>query len=175
MPMRPWTPGKKPRPLLICALESEAHKMPLTEEQKARAGASRRLRESSPEIRAEKARKQALYREEHAAEIASHVAKHNALPAVKLANRATAQRRELRVKYGLTSGEYDAMLTGQQGVCAICKRPPREERLAVDHCHTTGKIRGLLCPGFSCNTGLGHFAHSPELLEAAAAYLRRAR
>lgn len=45
--------------------------------------------------------------------------------------------------------QYDKMLAAQGGKCAICKRPPKSRRLAVDHDHKTGKVRGLLC--FRCN------------------------
>lgn len=55
----------------------------------------------------------------------------------------------------LTHEEYDKMWNSQAGLCKICNRPSKSGRkLAVDHCHTTGKIRGLLCAG--CNTTLGH-------------------
>jgi len=61
----------------------------------------------------------------------------------------------LKRDFGITIEEYDAMLTKQGGVCAICKRPPNKNRLAVDHDHTTGEVRGLLCP--SCNRAVGYF------------------
>lgn len=48
-------------------------------------------------------------------------------------------------KYSLTIDQYDCMLRAQNGVCAICKRPPTKKRLAVDHDHLTGRNRGLLC------------------------------
>jgi len=62
--------------------------------------------------------------------------------------RATA----LAGRYGLTIGEYDALLKRQKGRCAICRRPPKKRRLYVDHDHATKKIRGLLCA--SCNSSL---------------------
>lgn len=58
----------------------------------------------------------------------------------------------LRKAYGLTPEQYDDMLRAQGGVCAICKKPPKGNRLHVDHCHETGRIRGLLC--VSCNSKL---------------------
>ncbi len=69
-------------------------------------------------------------------------------------------------RYGLSDADYDALLARQRGVCANCKR---NRRLGVDHCHATGKVRGLLCG--NCNRGLGLFHDDPELLRAAAAYL----
>lgn len=60
------------------------------------------------------------------------------------------------------------MAESQGWACKICNRIP-ENKLHVDHCHETGKIRGLLCGG--CNVGLGHFGDDPERLKYAAAYL----
>jgi hypothetical protein len=78
--------------------------------------------------------------------------------------------RHIRSKYGLTGAEYDAMLIGQRGGCAICGEPPGSRKLAVDHCHTTGRVRGLLCT--NCNKMIGHGRDSPELLEKGAEYVR---
>lgn len=75
----------------------------------------------------------------------------------------------LKQKYGLSVAEYDAMLAAQDGRCAICKCEPTDRRLAVDHCHDTNKVRGLLC--FTCNTGIGKFRHNKKLLQAAIDYL----
>ncbi len=65
--------------------------------------------------------------------------------------------------------DYDAMFALQGRTCAICRKRSAK-RLCVDHCHVTRKVRGLLCK--KCNFGLGHF--SDDLVEAAAAYLRKA-
>lgn len=76
----------------------------------------------------------------------------------------------LRNKYGLTREAYEVMKSAQDGVCAICSRTCKTGReLAVDHCHATGRIRGLLCS--KCNRGLGIFEDSREFLERAIAYL----
>ena len=64
-------------------------------------------------------------------------------------------RYHLKYKYGLTPEDYDAKLIEQNGVCAICGKPPNKRRLHIDHCHETGRIRGLLCTG--CNTRLGWY------------------
>lgn len=71
-------------------------------------------------------------------------------------------------RFGISLAEYEAMLAQQNHACAICKLPERApawkqrkpRMLAVDHCHTTGKIRGLLC--FRCNTVVGHIEESLE-------------
>lgn len=78
---------------------------------------------------------------------------------------------QLKRKFGLTVAEYEALAKSQGNACAVCREPcPTGRRLAVDHCHTTNRIRGLLCQG--CNTGIGKFRDSPERLIAAARYLQ---
>jgi hypothetical protein len=62
-------------------------------------------------------------------------------------------------KYGLTPEQYEQMLTEQNGVCAICRiSKPSKNRLSVDHDHTTGKVRGLLC--VPCNRTVGYLENS---------------
>lgn len=65
----------------------------------------------------------------------------------------TPHERRLWICYRLKPDEYDAILKHQRGGCAGCGRPPNGIRLAVDHCHTTGRIRGLLC--WLCNRAIG--------------------
>jgi len=74
-------------------------------------------------------------------------------------------------KYGITKDDYLRMVEEQGGVCAICGKPD-SIRLAVDHCHTTGIVRGLLCSG--CNTSLGKFNDDIEVLRKAIEYLEKA-
>lgn len=77
---------------------------------------------------------------------------------------------QLRRKFGLTPQGYDALLAKQRGGCAICQLPcPTGRKLAVDHHHQSGRVRGLLCQ--NCNTGLGKFGDDPDRLKVAAAYL----
>lgn len=80
-----------------------------------------------------------------------------------------ARAKRLWDVFRITPDEYDAILAAQDGGCAICGRPPREgKRLAVDHDHKTGYIRGLLC--FVCNRRvLG--ARSADVLVKTAAYV----
>lgn len=83
--------------------------------------------------------------------------------------KANVARRE--VKYGLTPGQFAAMLEAQGGACAICLKPcPSGKSLAVDHDHTTGAVRALLC--IKCNQGIGQFDDNPQLLQAAIRYLK---
>jgi hypothetical protein len=66
------------------------------------------------------------------------------------------------------------MLAAQGGGCAICGAPESEQRhgvLRVDHCHATGRVRGLLCEGH--NLAIGHFSDDPLTLRLAAEYLER--
>jgi hypothetical protein len=75
-------------------------------------------------------------------------------------------------RYGITPDDYATMLELQDGRCAVCKRVQEGQRLAVDHDHVTGKVRGLLCN--QCNRGIGLLGDSPELLLSAVNYLRKA-
>lgn len=75
----------------------------------------------------------------------------------------------LRIAYGITIDDYEAMLQSQQGVCAICGRPPQTRRLHVDHDHVTLRIRGLLCD--SCNRRIVGRVRHGDVLRRAAHYL----
>jgi len=79
----------------------------------------------------------------------------------------------LKANYGLTLQDYENLLESQNGKCAICgsTNPGKVDaaHLAVDHCHETGKVRGLLCN--SCNNGLGRFKDDPVILTNAVTYL----
>ena len=78
----------------------------------------------------------------------------------------------LKKKYGIIYAEYEKMLTEQKGLCAICGKAEAEnKRLAVDHCHRTGKIRSLLCG--KCNKAIGLLDDDPELMKQAIEYMRK--
>lgn len=85
---------------------------------------------------------------------------------------ASVRRSYFKTRYGLTVEQVEEMaLAG----CSICGRndwPGRHARPHVDHCHATGKVRGILCS--ECNTGLGKFKDDPERLRRAAAYVEGA-
>ncbi len=74
-------------------------------------------------------------------------------------------------RYQMTQEEYDEMHAASQGHCAICSQ--HKERLCIDHCHATGKVRGLLC--YNCNTGLGLMRDNVDYLASAIEYLRSSR
>lgn len=91
-------------------------------------------------------------------------------------------KKHLRGKYGMSLDEYEQMLHSQNGVCAICGQPPKEQnttkksgityvlrRLVVDHDHETDSVRGLLCR--SCNSGIGLFGDSIGFMKKAIEYL----
>ena len=87
----------------------------------------------------------------------------------------------LRLLYGITIAQYEALSLAQGGRCAVCNeaetvihhRNGQVKRLAVDHCHNTGVIRGLLC--MRCNQVLGACRDSPELLRKMATYAETAK
>lgn len=90
------------------------------------------------------------------------------------------KNRESKFKklYGITVAEYDVMYDKQNGVCAICdleetakdRITGKPRKLAVDHCHKTGKVRGLLCT--NCNTAIGRLKDDLSLFRAAVRYLK---
>lgn len=77
-------------------------------------------------------------------------------------------------KYGITQEQYDQMLVEQNFCCGICQRPRSDFRrdFAVDHCHDTDVVRGLLC--ISCNRGLGYLGDDILRLQMAIKYLMEA-
>lgn len=80
---------------------------------------------------------------------------------------------QLKVKYGITIEEWDEMYTRQEHKCAICSTdvPVGNGLLHVDHCHKSGKIRGLLC--HHCNVALGSFKDDIDILRKAIKYLEK--
>jgi len=88
----------------------------------------------------------------------------------------------LRRKYGITLEQYNELYELQGGVCALCKKGETtkrrkkgegRERLAVDHCHDTGRVRGLLC--FKCNTAIGSLGDTEEDARRVVEYLSKSK
>ena len=80
----------------------------------------------------------------------------------------------LRRKYGITVADFDAMILSQGNKCAICGDGPNGNPMHfphIDHCHTTNKVRGLLCR--KCNHAVGLLKDDPKIFLAGAAYLQR--
>ena len=73
--------------------------------------------------------------------------------------------------YGLSVAEYNKLLKEQNGLCAICGKPPNGKRLSIDHHHRNGRVRGLLF--MHCNVILGHAFEKIKILEGALAYMRK--
>ena len=92
-------------------------------------------------------------------------------------NRSVYRGDRYKNVYGISREEFNKMVENQSGVCAICGKPERATAkntgktkcLSVDHDHSTGNVRGLLCS--CCNTAIGHLRDDPNLLRKAASYL----
>lgn len=94
-------------------------------------------------------------------------------PEVRHRRRLQSRKTNLRIKFGLSWEQFSAMIAAQNGCCAICKNSidfEAKKAYGVDHDHVSGKVRAILCT--TCNLGLGSFQDDPELLTAAANYLR---
>ena len=100
-----------------------------------------------------------------------------------ITHRQAATRNRLKKTYNITAEEYLRLFDSQGGACKLCELPlinlldserdftgqPDNNVARVDHCHKTGRVRGLLC--FGCNVGLGKFKDDEKLLLKAARYL----
>lgn len=82
-------------------------------------------------------------------------------------------RLALLKSYGLDEYSYQQLYSSQKGLCAICHKPPKGKGkyavLHIDHCHETGKVRGLLC--MKCNLAIGHLRNSPRIIDSSIKYL----
>jgi hypothetical protein len=84
----------------------------------------------------------------------------------------------IKAKHGITKKEYDKLFEESNGLCSVCRKPEQLQwkdgsikRLALDHNHKTGKIRGLLCNG--CNRALGYIHDDPDIARQLAKYLEK--
>lgn len=93
------------------------------------------------------------------------------------ARKASAKNAILKRKYGIDLAAFDVMLTNQGHVCAICKLPESEiphnkgQPWQVDHCHTTGQVRGILC--FPCNFAIGLLKDDKAIIMNALNYISK--
>ena len=92
--------------------------------------------------------------------------------------KAIGRKCNLKLRYNITPQEYETKLASQDYKCAICNKDANDnirrgkvEPLYIDHCHTTKKLRDLLC--HQCNSGLGQFKDNTEILQKAIDYLRK--
>lgn len=122
----------------------------------------RRWRKQNPEkYRAAKLR----YAKRHRRKMLAYYRKYNR--AHRAQRTQNDKNRRLVKLYGLTLGQFEGLLSKQGGRCKICRRRPRKYNLNVDHCHKTGRIRGLLCA--PCN---GHVGWFERFHKQAAKYLK---
>lgn len=89
----------------------------------------------------------------------------------RVANPSAAKSADLKKNYGIGIDEYNVLLMKQAGVCAVCGTAPGKVALAVDHCHETGIVRGLLCS--PCNTALGLLRECPTRIMLLRDYIGR--
>ena len=96
-----------------------------------------------------------------------------------LTHQKAGYRYTLKTRYGMSENEFQEMYSAQNGRCKVCETELGNVfdevngiRCNVDHCHSSGAVRGILCQG--CNTGLGQFKDSIEVLEKAIRYLKDA-
>lgn len=82
--------------------------------------------------------------------------------------RIKIRKRHLRNRYGITLEQYGEMYENQRGLCMICEE--KKDVLCVDHCHSGGAIRGLLC--HNCNRALGMLKDNVDIINRAILYLR---
>jgi uncharacterized Zn finger protein (UPF0148 family) len=125
----------------------------------------RRSREKNPDASRERARKwHANNRERHLVYMAER----------RRAQPMAVKNSALKSQFGITIEDYQRIFEKQGGVCAICQKTPQQngKRLAVDHCHRSSQVRGLLCS--TCNQALGLFKDKIEFLKAAISYLETA-
>ena len=101
------------------------------------------------------------------------------LKAWKAENHEKVREYKILKNFGVTYHKYEEMHKQQKGLCAICQKPElalmfgKEMKLAVDHDHNTGTVRGLLC--CNCNRGIGLLKDNPEWLRRAAEYIEKDR
>ena len=80
---------------------------------------------------------------------------------------------QIKYKYGISEDEFNIMLGDQNGLCKICGMINDGKPLYVDHCHETGKARGLLCQ--RCNSAIGFFGDKTGLMEVAMKYINQSK
>ena len=89
-------------------------------------------------------------------------------------NPKVSRNNDLKRLYGISIDDYNKLLTEQNNCCAICGTSEpggKHDAFNVDHCHDTGKVRGLLCK--SCNIALGEFKDDVDTLQKAVVYLKK--
>ena len=99
----------------------------------------------------------------------------NRMAHAKPKNKQKIWENKLQYRYGITKQDYENLFTKQKGCCAICNtdnpsaKSKKHKYFSVDHCHQTGKIRGLLCA--TCNSASGLLGDCPLIIAKASSYL----
>ena len=128
----------------------------------------------------QRARKRAYHKENRTKFVAKAKAWAEANPErYREQHRGIQHRKRLR-RFGITQAEYDALLSAQAGLCAVCGQLPPvhhcrrfagADSLSIDHSHKTGKVRGLLCR--KCNLALGNISESEKIALGLLEYIRK--
>jgi Recombination endonuclease VII len=106
----------------------------------------------------------------------SCVLEKNRIAHAKPKNKQKVWENKIQYRYGITKEDYHYLLEKQKGCCAICgtdnpsSKSKKHNYFSIDHCHFTGKIRGLLCA--TCNSAIGLLGDCPQTIEKASMYLR---
>lgn len=90
-------------------------------------------------------------------------------PRTAAQQKIASRKHKLKAIYGLTLEQFDEMYAHQEGQCAICKSYALKNSICIDHNHSTGKVRSLLCR--KCNAAIGLMDENITVLKAAIAYL----
>lgn len=98
----------------------------------------------------------------------NHAIMYDKNPEIRERMKKAAKKAALKRDYNITEEEFNRMHEEQEGKCKICNKKS-EKTLNIDHCHTTNKVRGLLC--WNCNIGLGYFKDNKQFLINAIKYL----
>lgn len=77
---------------------------------------------------------------------------------------------QIKKTYGITKEDYENLIKKSNNQCMICGSPPLKKKLSIDHCHSTKKVRGLLC--HYCNMALGLFKDNTDIMQKAIEYLK---
>ena len=77
----------------------------------------------------------------------------------------------VKYKYNLSKKDLENMIVNQNSSCKICQTPFIDNKFTIDHCHTTNKVRGLLC--LNCNSGMGLLKDDIEIMQSAIKYLNK--
>ena len=94
---------------------------------------------------------------------------HHNLEKKRIAYRNKHKFKNIKSQYGIEKDEYFVLITKSNGICSICNKKINNPQ--IDHCHKTGKVRGILCA--NCNLGLGNFKDDINSLKNAIKYLEK--